>query len=210
MIRNLTRVGIALLAALAMGALTASAASADPEFHIQMEDTTLTGAQITANVLTTDLGELKCEVVKYVGTQGPFTSETLTLKPSFEKCRINGENTTVTVNGCGFLFHLAHEEPFEAFVDIECPAGEKLVLHTPGCSITVSPQNGLKNVTFTNEGEMATRALVVDLNVGGIDYLEHGGACANETVTTTNGTYVGQATVTGENGAEEHKPIWVG
>lgn len=210
MIRSIKALGLGLLTTLAMSALTASAAFADPEFHIAMEDTTLTGAQITANVLTTDLGELKCEVVNYVGTQGPFTSETLTLKPKFEKCKIGGINTTVTVNGCGFLFHMAHEEPFEAFMDIECPAGEKLVFHTPGCSVTVQPQNGLKNVTFTNEGEMNTRAIIADLNVGGIHYVEHGGACPNETVTTVNGTFVGQATVTGENGAGEHRPIWVG
>jgi hypothetical protein len=209
MTRKSIKLGIALLATLAMSAVAASAASADPEFHILMEDTTLTGAQITPNVLTTDLGEFKCETIKYVGTQGPFTSETLTLKPIFEKCKFGAENATVTVNGCAFLFHLAHEEPFEAFMDIECPAGEKLVIHTPGCSTTIPPQNGLKNVTFTNEGEMNTRALKIDLNVEGIDYIEHGGACANETVTTTNGTYVGLATVTGENGAGEHKPIWV-
>jgi hypothetical protein len=208
MIRNLEFLGSMLLASLAMSAM-ASAASADPQFHVQMEDTTLTGEQITPNVLTTDLGELKCEVVKYDGTQGPFTSATLTLTPIFEKCKIGGVNTTVTMNGCSFLFHLGHEENFEAAMDIECPAGERLIIHTPACAITVPPQNGLTKTTFTNENEGATRSLVADLNVGQIHYVEHGAACASETETTGNGTYVGQATVTGEDAEQIHKPIWV-
>jgi hypothetical protein len=179
-------------------------------FHVEMEDTTLTGGQITANVLTTDLGEMKCEIVKYDGTQGPFTSPTLTLKPVFEKCKIGGVNTTVTTNGCAFLFHLGHEENTEAVMDIECPAGERIIIHTPACSITVAPQIGLAKTTFTNEGEAATRALIADLNVGEIHYIEHGGACASETVTTGNGTFVGQATITGENAEQAHRGIWVG
>lgn len=208
MTRKLKFLGSMLLASLAMSSM-ASAASADPLFHVEMEDTTLTGTQITANVLTTDLGEMKCEIVHYDGTQGPFTSSTLTLVPTFEKCKIGGVNTTVTTNGCGLLFHLGHEENTEAAMDIECPAGEKLVVHTPECAITIPPQNGLAKTTFTNEGAAATRAIGADLNVGEIHYVEHGAACATETETTVNGTFVGQATVTGENAAQEHRGIWV-
>lgn len=210
MTHELKALGLALLVATALSAVGASAASANPLFHLEMEDTTLTGGQITPNVLTTDLGEMKCEVVNYDGTQGPFTSTTLTLTPTFEKCKIGGVNTTVTMNGCSYLFHLGpNEENFEAAMDIECPAGEKLVIHTPECAITVPPQNGLTKTTFTNENEGATRSLVADLNVGEIHYVEHGAACATETETTGNGTYVGQATVTGENAEQIHKGIWV-
>lgn len=210
MTRRLKAFGLLLFAATAMTATLASAASANPLFHIEMEDTTLTGGQITPNVLTTDLGEMKCETIKYDGTQGPFTSTTLTLTPTFEKCKIGGVNTTVTMNGCSYLFHLGpNEENFEASMDIECPAGEKLVVHTPGCVITISPQAGLTKTTFTNEGAAATRAIVADLNVAQIDYIEHGAACATETETTGNGTIVGQATVTGENAEQAHRGIWV-
>jgi hypothetical protein len=209
MTRRLKALGLVLFAVTAMSAALASAASADPMFHVEMEDTTLTGSQITPNVLTTDLGELKCEIVHYDGTQGPFTSPTLTLVPTFEKCKIGGVNTSVTTNGCGFLFHLGHEENTEAVMDVECPAGEKLVIHTPGCVITIQPQNGLQKTTFTNENAGATRSLVADLGVGGIDYVEHGAVCPNETVTTVNGTLSGQATITGENAEQLHRGIWV-
>lgn len=210
MTRSLKTLGLVLFAAAAMSATLASAASANPLFHIEMEDTTLTGSQITPNILTTDLGELKCETVKYDGTQGPFTSTTLTLTPTFEKCKIGGVNTTVTMNGCSYVFHLAQNtENYEAKMGIECPAGQKFVVHTPNCAITIPPQAALAQVTFTNENAAATRSLIIDLNVAGIDYVEHGAACASETETTVNGTFGGQATITGENAEQIHKGIWV-
>jgi len=210
MIPRFKALGLVLFAAVAISATLASAASANPQFHLEMEDTTLTGGQITPNVLTTDLGELKCETIKYDGTQGPFTSTTLTLTPIFEKCKIGGVNTTVTMNGCSYVFHLGENtENYEAKMGIECPAGQKFVVHTPGCAITIPPQGPKAAVTFTNENEAATRSLVIDLNVGGIEYIEHGAACASETEATANGTFAGQATVTGENGEQVHKGIWV-
>jgi hypothetical protein len=210
MTRMLKAVGLALMGAAVLSAVAASAASANPQFHIEMEDTTLTGSQITPNVLTTDLGELECGTIKYTGTQGPLTSTTLTLTPIFEECQIGGVNTTVTMNGCSYVFHLAQNtENYEAKMGIECPMGQKFVIHTPECAITIPPQGPKAAVTFTNENAAATRSLVIDLNVGGIQYVEHGGACASETEATANGTFIGQATVTGENAAQEHRGIWV-
>jgi hypothetical protein len=208
--RSLKRIGLIVLGIALLSAIGASPAMANPLFHIEMEDTTLTGGQITPNVLTTDLGELKCETVNYDGTQGPFTSTTLTLTPTFEKCKIGEVNTTVTMNGCSYVFHLQQNtENYEAKMGIECPAGQKFVIHTPECAITIPPQGPKAAVTFTNENAGATRSLIIDLNVGGIEYVEHGAACASETVATANGTFAGQATVTGENAAQEHKGIWV-
>jgi hypothetical protein len=212
MARNLRTLLLALIATVAMAATATSAASANPLFHSEAEDTILTGSQgqIVANVLTFDLGELKCKDVKLTGTMEAVTTTTLTLTPKYEQCKLGAENATVTGNGCGYLFHLAAAtEVFEASMDIECPAGEKLVIHTPLCTITVPPQSGLKKVTFTNEGETTTRSLIADLNLGGIHYVEHGEACASETETTTNGTNTGQITVTGENSEKAHIGIWV-
>jgi opacity protein-like surface antigen len=210
--RNLKALCLAVLAILAMSAVAASAASANPQFHFEMEDTTLTGSQgqVVANTLTFDQGELKCKSVKFSGTSGAVTTTTLTLRPKYEECKLAGENAVVTVNGCGYLFHLAeNEENFEAAMSIECPDGQKLEVDSPECTITIPPQAGLKEVTFTNEGEMATRSIVADLGVSGFHYVEDGAGCASEEETTNNGTYSGQITVTGENAGGEHKGIWV-
>jgi hypothetical protein len=210
--RNLRILGMGLLVALLMGAVAASAASANPQFHAEMEDTTLTGSQgeLMANILTTDFGEMKCKVAKFDGTQQPEISTTLTLKPTYEQCKMAGENATVTPNGCGYLFHLGENtETFEAKMDIECPDAKKLEIDLPECTITIPPQTKLGEAKFTNEGAEATRSVIADLNISGFHYVEDGAGCVGEEETTTNGKYTGQITVKGENAAEEHKGIWV-
>lgn len=211
--RNPKILGLILVTAVAISATVVSTAFASfPLFHSEAEDTVLTGSQgqVVANILTTDLGELKCKEVKFVGTQEVFTTSTLTLKPKYEKCKLGEENAVVTENECSFLFHLGEStEPIEAQMDIECIDGNQIVIHTEECTTTIPPQAGLKKVTFTNEGEEATRSVVADLNVGQIHYVEHGAGCANETETTENGTYTGQITVTGEDAEQVHIGIWV-
>lgn len=211
-IRNLKTLGLALLATFAMSAVAASAASANPQFHTEVEDTTLTGSQgmVVANILTTDLGEMKCKVVQFHGTMEPLTTTTMTLAPKYEQCKLGEENAVVTVNGCRYLFHLGENtEVFEAKMDIECPMGQKLEIHIPECTTTIPPQAGLQEATFTNAGEGTTRGLVADLNISEIHYVEHGEQCASQTETTENGTYTGKILVKGEVAEEEHVGIWV-
>jgi hypothetical protein len=212
MIRSIKVLGLGLLAALTMSAATAPAASANPFFHSEFAGIFLTGGQtgIVANVLTTDLGEMKCEVVKFKGAQGPMTTTTMTLIPNYEECKVAGENALVTLNGCRYTFHLeAQTEPIEARMGIECPIGEEIEIDTAECTIKVPPQPPLKEVTFTNEGEGTTRSVVADLNVEEIHYEEVGAGCASEEETTENGTYTGLITVKGEDAGEEHVGIWV-
>lgn len=212
MTRNLKALGLALSVCFAISAVGASAASAMPLFHSEMEDTILTGSQgqEEANVLTTDLGEMKCDSVNFAGTMGAVTTTTLTLKPKYEKCKVAGVNSIVTENGCAYRFHLGENtETLEAKMDIECPDGQRIEIHTPECTITIPPQGNLVETTFTSEGEGTTRAIIADLNIGEIHYVEDGAACASEEETTENGTYTGQITVRGENAGGEHVGIWV-
>lgn len=213
MTRNLKALGLALIAAFAMSAIGASSAAASfPLFHSEAEDTVLTGSQgqIVANILTTDLGELKCKDVKFIGTMPVFTTSTMTLQPKYEQCKLGEENAVVTENSCAFVFHLGEStEPIEAQMDIECVDGDQIVVHTEGCTTTIPPQAGLKKATFTNEGEETTRSVVADLNIEEIHYVEHGEGCASETETTENGTYTGKITVTGEDSEQVHVGIWV-
>jgi hypothetical protein len=212
MIRSLKALGLGLLAALAMSAVATSAASANPKFHSEFAGIFLTGGQtgMVANVLTTDLGEMKCNVVKFTGTQGAMTTTTMTLTPKYEECKIGNQNALVTLNGCRYTFHLEEQaEPIEARMGIECPAGEKIEIDTAECTTTISPQEPRKTVTFTNEGEGTTRSVVADLNVSGIHYVEHGAGCASQKETTENGAYTGVITVKGEDSEENHVGIWV-
>ncbi len=213
MIRSIKALGLGLLAAFALSAVTASTASANPTFHSEFAGIFLTGGQtgIVANVLTTDLGEMKCKVVQFSGSQGAMTTTTMTLKPKYEECKVGMSNATVTLNGCAYTFHLEEQaEPIEARMGIECPfAGGKIEIHVGECTITVPAQEPRKTVTFTNEGAGTTRSVVADLNVSGLHYVEHGAGCANPNLTTENGTYTGVITVKGEDSEEHHVGIWV-
>jgi len=213
MVRNFKALGAVLVATFAMSAVTASAASANPTFHSEFAGIFLTGGQtgVVPNVLTTDLGEMKCKVVNFSGSQAAMTTTTMTLKPKYEECKVGATNATVTLNGCAYTFHLEEQaEPVEARMGIECPfAGGKIEIHVGECTITVPSQEPRKTVTFTNEGEGTTRSIVADLNVSGIRYEEHGATCANKTVATENGTYTGVITVKGEDSEEHHVGIWV-
>jgi hypothetical protein len=120
------------------------------------------------------------------------------------------QNALVTLNGCRYTFHLEEqEEPVEARMGIECPAGEELEIDTAECTIKIPPQAPLKEVTFTNEGEGTTRSVIADLNVSEIHYEEVGAGCASEEETTENGTYTGVITIKGEDSEENHVGIWV-
>ncbi|HEY8809571.1 MAG TPA: hypothetical protein VIM28_06080 [Solirubrobacterales bacterium] len=210
--RYLGILGLSVAAIIAVSAVATSSALAIPQFHTEMEDTTLTGSQgqVMANILTFDLGEMKCKVAKFDGTQQQEISTTLTLKPTYEECKLAGENAKVTPNGCGYLFHLGENtETFAAKMDLECPDAKKIEVDLAECTITIPPQNGLNSAKFTNEGAEATRAIIADLNIAGFHYVEDGAGCAHPGETTTNGTYTGEITVKGENAAEEHKGIWV-
>lgn len=213
MIRSIKVLGLGLLAALATSAVAAPAASANPFFHSEFAGIFLTGGQtgMAANVLTTDLGEMKCKVASFGGSQGAMTTTTMTLKPKYEECKVGMSNATVTLNGCAYTFHLEEQtEPIEARMGIECPfAGGKIEIHVGECTITVPSQEPRKTVTFTNEGEGKTRSIVADLNVSGIHYVEHGVGCASPEQTTENGTYTGVITVKGEDSEEHHVGIWV-
>jgi len=213
MIRSIKVLGLGLLAALALSVAAAPAASASPFFHSEFAGIFLTGGQtgMVANTLTTDLGEMKCNVVKFSGSQGAMTTTTMTLKPKYEECKVGMSNATVTLNGCAYTFHLEEQaEPIEARMGIECPfAGGKIEIHVGECTITVPAQEPRKTVTFTNEGAGTTRAVIADLNVSGLHYVEDGAGCANPNLTTENGTYTGVITVKGEDSEEHHVGIWV-
>lgn len=213
MLRTLRTLGISIFAMLAMSVAAAPAASANPFFHSEFAGIFLTGGQTgaVANTLTTDLGEMKCNVVQLSGTQAAMTTTTMTLKPKYEECKVGEETAVVTVNGCAYTFHLEEQmEPVEARMGIECPfAGGKIEIHVGECTITVPAQEPRKTVTFTNEGAGTTRSIVADLNVTGIHYVEHGVGCASPNETTENGTYTGKITVTGEDSEQHHVGIWV-
>lgn len=198
------------LAAACAIAVAAPAAQAVPELHSEAEHTILIGESALGSELSLDAGGFQCGVMRFEGTTAMQTTTTFALTPTFENCVLDGMEAAFTHNGCVWLVHVGpNEEHLTGTVDFVCPDGQAMEIHVPACTVTVRPQAGLQGVTFTNEGEETTRSVVLDLNLVGIDYVEHGMGCPNETMTTNNGVYKGKVTLTGENTMGAHRGIWV-
>jgi hypothetical protein len=222
MTRNLKVLGLALVAALAMSAVAASAASATPfEFHSEASSTVLTGSQEGTDVFTTDAGTVSCGEANYIGSQSAATTTTVSVLPTYSNCTAFGFiSVPIVVNGCEYLFHAGTasttgEPPvthYEGTADVVCPAGKVIEVKAPGCTVTVGSQTGLQKVTYTNKEGGGFEDVTVDVNMTGIKYEEHNKGlfptCANNTVPKSNGTYTGAATVTGDAGGGQVN-IWV-
>lgn len=235
MTRNLKIVGLAVMAVLAVSAVYASAASA-ALFHSEAQVTELTGEQKTQNVFTVNGGTVKCEIAKFAGkitaTGGSgtnWTSETVTVHPTYETCTGFGQNVTINTGteaaGCNYVLNA------NGTIDkIECAEGQKIVItgKTTGCTVTVGPQvKGTTagtlvnpNVDYTNEGSKTTRDVLVTATVGnegtahtsgsisGVLYTSSGGACG---ASGNNGSYRGTVTVRGYSNPEHtvQVGVWV-
>src|SRR5215204_1807300 len=135
MIRNLKVLGLALVAMLALGATSASAA----EFHGEVENVTLTGAQTTTNTFTTHSGTIHCTVAKFAGTQKAKTTTTVTVTPTYEGCRSTGfieANVTVDNNSCTYIISSTGSVTLT-------PSTCSLVVTAPFCTITVKGEQTL-------------------------------------------------------------------
>jgi hypothetical protein len=218
MSRNIKVLGLALVAMLAMSAVVASAASATAfSFKAEKVPTQLTGKQHNGNdIFTTDAGKVECTEATYAGEQKVTPTNEVLVTPTYSGCTAFGfANTPIDVNGCQYRFTTVTKESgnFEGSADIVCPAGKVIEVTAFGCTVTIGSQTGLKKVTYTNVGAGTTREVTVDVNLTGIVYVEDPGffnTCANNKVTTSNGTYVGAGLVTGENPTTKaHQGIFV-
>lgn len=166
-------IGLALVAAFALSAVAASAASAsnfkvksggtypvtikghglnDQGFHI--EEATSVCTEVTAK------GELKAE------------SNEETVHPEYKNCKVIAGGTkataTVTTTGCNYVFFDTAVTEKANSVNISCESGKEIVVHLEGtlaCEIKIPPQTGLKTTTYKNE---ANGDVVVSANVTGI------------------------------------------
>src|ERR1700755_738377 len=223
MIRNLKFLGLAVVAALAMSAMVASAASADT-LNTGGSSVTVTGAQEkhkegekeVFDKFKVDGGTVECETATYTGT-ATSGATTITVSPTYGGCKFTGLATTIDTTGCSYVFHVpATAGGTTGTVDVSCTAGNEITATvlpgaTPRCIIHITTQSGLGTVTYKNIGSGTTAEVTVSVNISSIKYSQTAGtgvgACATAD-STTNGVYEGAATVTGEtDGGSTHVGI---
>ncbi|HYJ21263.1 MAG TPA: hypothetical protein VEW07_04480, partial [Solirubrobacterales bacterium] len=121
--------------------------------------------------LTLGIREVSCEAL-FNGTveaspEKEVKPNAITVSPTYRNCVFQGVYpTTVTTNGCDFLFHVKNgsEGHFTGSMDLKCPAGAVIEFRVytstanheadnAGCRFRLSPKEGLGAITYENTGE---------------------------------------------------------
>jgi hypothetical protein len=148
MIRNIKALGLAFAAMLCMGAVAASAASAQTQGVLTSDGpVTLTGENTGEgfdNAFTSQAGNVTCTEGTYTGHKvgGEELLEsgetTATITPKYVKCQAHTFfnlitlPATVTMNGCDYVFHVGDktgEHTYGVSADLVCPSGKHVDIH---------------------------------------------------------------------------------
>ncbi len=229
MIRNLKMLGLALVAVCAMGAVAASAASANANYWFTSPEandwTILTGAQPVAfsDQFKVDgvipggpEGVTKCESTAYEGSTTDTTGTTLSLKAAYGGCELEPfGKATVSMNECEYLIHTdplgdTTNGQYDTNTTIVCPSGHEITIEAKiagitKCIVHIEPQTLGTGIVLTNATSGGKSDIHADINFSTIKYTQTTGTSGSSrcttTGTTTNGVYTGTATIKGFNTA---------
>lgn len=192
MIRNLKALGLAFVAILALGAVAASAASAQEQGVF----TTAKGAPVELTAEETGEGQnflkafgikVECPGSHYFGEiENGETTASLAPEYKQEACKsANTFPTRIDPNGCTFTGHLGNTTPagnkegtYGATFDVVCGEGEDITVtvftnaadlaaNSTMCVLHVKPQTGLTgaHVTDTGGGDIDVTGTVTGIHV---------------------------------------------
>lgn len=217
MIRNLKALGFAAVVSVAIGAVVATAASAETlRFYAEAMPASLKGGS-AEDQLTTTLGKAQCKEAGYTGALGEVGATTVELTPTYSTCTAFGFPAEVSTNGCKYRLRGGKIEGAnrEGTVDIVCPAGKEITVvakaaGTTKCTLSVPAQSGLGTVTYTNV-EGSSLEITAKLSLEKIEYTHVAGTGLGKCPSgaASNGVYAGTATIEGETEAEASNGVAV-
>lgn len=201
MIRKFKALGLAFVAVAAMSMVAGAAGAQGAQLHASTAgaNTTLHGTQVSQHVF------------RITGATGPavtcstatFQSSTATgktasegqLTPTYTGCTAFGQAATVRMNGCEYKLSGATALTSEVDV-VGCETSKPIEVQTAICQITVPAQNNIAgHLTYASGGGSPVDVLAT-ATASGIEYQLHGAVCGHAvTLTTTDGTYNGTATI---------------
>jgi hypothetical protein len=213
MLRNLKALGLALVAAFALSAVGASAASAQfvsgsHETILTAESTSETQAFVNSEGLA-----VSCTGVDIANTIVGTSQETVAGQPVYSGCSIvvpgvGSFNAFVTTTGCTYVFTLAPDE-----VHVECHEGKQIEVKgefvppfKSKCLDIGSQTPTEAAVSYTNKGSGSTADVEIVSGVEGVTYTETG-ICGEGTFNDAD--YTGSVTVTGESSEKNHVSVAV-
>jgi hypothetical protein len=164
-LRHAKILGLALVALMALGAMSVSSASAALLFFECDKYPCLTEANVTGGKFTIGTTEVTCTGGSFKSEEEKARSETLLLLASYKSCTAFGfVGATVNMNGCDYTFHTV------GTADVG-PAGcGPIKIEALECEVTVAAQSGLSSVEYINKVEGGKMVVEVKANVKKIKY----------------------------------------
>jgi hypothetical protein len=211
--RKLKRLGLALIAVFALGAVSVASASAGT--FTANGGATISGEQVSGTITgktvpklepVTVAGTWKCTSVTFTGTAAAAESPTLELAPTYSGCSAAGFlPVTIDVNSCKFVLHAGTSGA--ATVDVRCPSSPiTITIGGSGgstCQITIGGavggvNQGLGGITLDNSGTSTAMDILATIDLTGINYIvDNGPSCPNAPAsgTYTDGALRGVVTI---------------
>jgi hypothetical protein len=198
---RLKALGLALMAVIAIGAVSATAAQAG-EFTAEKYPATITGTPLAKHQFHFIAGTVTCNSTMFHGNLAA-ASNTLTLKAEYSECSTPGGAVNVFMNSCDYVLHAGEtleEGTVDGSLDIKCAEGDEIEFKEPGsgCIVKLPPQIGTTTLKYTNHKVGKDFDLDVDIETLLYKQTEE---CPGG-VGIHLGHYTGQNTITGEQEGE--------
>jgi hypothetical protein len=194
--RNLKALGLAMVAALALSAVAASAAQAATHHVTAGSAPAVVTAKDTVNTVFKITGgehEVECSTTKYEGTLAVATNTEVTVTPTYSGCHVDsifGPSATVDVNHCAYVLGGETDANGDALAEVECETANEITityeLFGSSCVVHVTP-GPYRGVHYVQNGSK----IKVEATVSGIKYHETGGGFCPASHTGEDGTLNG-------------------
>ncbi|MEZ5076453.1 MAG: hypothetical protein R2725_03310 [Solirubrobacterales bacterium] len=205
--RNITALGLALVAALAFGAVLASAASAN-EFTAEAESVEVTADQTEEgqHVFSVEGSEVKCNTAHFA-TEGEVAApaESLEVHPEYGGCTAFGfVGSTIDTEGCNYVLNAGSTktsgDTYDGNIDLICSESAVIKVTAGTCEAQIGSQEGLTEIMYTNltgSGEVEVEANVTGIAV---NKTKDGFLCPLSGTGEATGTYTGDTVASGVGG----------
>jgi hypothetical protein len=210
MSRKIKALGLALVAALALTAVMASAASA--QFTSNKEHTIIKGTQEGSHVFTAGegFGGISCSVATFAGTATTKNDADQTITPTYSGCK-DSFGRTVDVDNTGLTYTFTANTNVGGTSDVHVSGGMTLTVTngsgTVICTVVIKSPQTDNGITYDNLG--GTNGVRTTTNATNVISTTSGGAlnCGVSNGEHKTGKYTGTTIVKGETTTGEAAEI---
>ncbi|HEU5252535.1 MAG TPA: hypothetical protein VFU16_04305 [Solirubrobacterales bacterium] len=218
---KLTKIAIALVAVLAMSAVVASGAMAQPlTSNAGVNSVELEGEDTGNHVFSVDEQNVTCKKATFKSGATAVPANQITVNALYNECTAFGfANATVNMGNCHYVFTTPNKletDLYTSEVDVNCEtnnaANNSIIVKSSvfgsECEVGISQHTGTKHVIIQNTTGNTPKDITMNVTVNAItvNRIKDNGLCPLKgTGEVNNGSYNGNVTVKEANG----KDIWV-